>query len=204
MDNQCPIPHADPQCHHVVQAYAHRFSKGSFQCLILQVPPLAERPDLNFQQNTPTPTQDTNATIPNCSCQRCSDAQRGQPTWYLNEQQDPQYFGNPVASYVNQGVDNRVETALTAPTRLWAQFVPPQTAVIQDNVGYAPVPERASTPNVGLLWAPISNPSITEGRRRLAGRYLNDPGAYVRTIRLEPGPSGQFQVIIVLEMANVL
>ena len=44
------------------------------------------------------------------------------------------------------------------------------------------------------------DPSIAEGWRRLASYYLNNPDAYVSTIRLEPGPSGQFQVIITLEM----
>jgi len=46
--------------------------------------------------------------------------------------------------------------------------------------------------------------SIEERRRRLVGRYLNDPDVYVNTIRLEPGPSGELQVIITLGMADVL
>ena len=52
-------------------------------------PSIAERPDLN----APAPTQDTNATIPNCSCQWCSDAQRRQPTWYPIDERDTQQFG---------------------------------------------------------------------------------------------------------------
>ncbi|KAI9449384.1 hypothetical protein BJY52DRAFT_1192628 [Lactarius psammicola] len=122
------------------------------------------------------------------------------------EQQDPQNFGNTVAPYLNQdqNVDNRAETAMIAPNRAWGHFVPPQTVGIQDNFGYVPVPERAGPSNEGLLWAPILNASIAEGWRRLAGRYLNNPDAYVRVIRLEPGPSGQFQVVIVLEMASIL
>jgi hypothetical protein len=32
----------------------------------------------------------------------------------------------------------------------------------------------------------------------LARRYLNDPGSHVDTIRLEPGPSGGFRIVIVL------
>ena len=55
-----------------------------------------------------------------------------------------------------------------------------------------------------LIRVPILDPSIREGRRRLAGRYLNYPDAYVSTIRLEPGASGQLQVIITLEMVNHL
>ena len=47
--------------------------------------------------------------------------------------------------------------------------------------------------------------SIREGRRRLAGRYVNNPNAHVSTIRLEPSASasGQHQVIITLEMVNL-
>ena len=44
--------------------------------------------------------------------------------------------------------------------------------------------------------------SIREGRRRLAGRYLNSPDAYVSTIRLEPGASGRLQVVITVEVVN--
>ncbi|KAH9021735.1 hypothetical protein EDB85DRAFT_1999651 [Lactarius pseudohatsudake] len=191
MDDQWTIPtdsnpHKDPQGHHVVQAYA-RFPRS-------QVPPA--RPDPNFQPNTPTPAQGTYDTVPNCSCQRCSDAQRRQPTWYPIEQQDRQ---NAVAPYVNQdqGVNNHVETALIAPVRSQAQFAPPQAAEIQ-------VPERAGPFDMGLVPAPILNASIVEGRRRLAGHYINNPDAYVSVIRLEPGQSGRFQVIIVLEMPNIL
>ena len=72
--------------------------------------------------------------------------------------------------------------------------------MIQDNGSYAPFHEREGPPNMGLPRAQVIDVSIAEGRRRLAGRYLNNPGAYVSTIRLEPGPSGQFQVIITIEM----
>ena len=57
---------------------------------------------------------------------------------------------------------------------------------------------------MGLAWAPTLDASIAESRRRLASRYLINPEAYVSTIRLEPGPSGELQVIITLGMANVL
>lgn len=103
-----PRTDLDPQGHHVV-------------------PPTAARREPNFQPNTPTPAQDTNATVPNCSCQRCSDAQRRQQTWI--EQHDPQHFSNAVTPYVNQGVNNHVGTALIAPVRSQAQFAPPQAAV---------------------------------------------------------------------------
>jgi hypothetical protein len=57
---------------------------------------------------------------------------------------------------------------------------------------------------MGSHWAQALDTSIAESRRRLAGRYLNNPNAYVSTIRLEPGLSGQSQVIITLEMANIV
>ena len=65
-------------------------------------------------------------------------------------------------------------------------------------MGYAPVQERESPPNMGLARALTLDPSIAESRRRLADRYLNNPNVSVSTIRLEPGPFGELQVIITL------
>ena len=56
---------------------------------------------------------------------------------------------------------------------------------------------------MGLAQAPTLDASIAESRRRLAGHYLNNPGAYVSMIRLEPGPSRELQIIITLGMPNV-
>lgn len=53
-------------------------------------------------------------------------------------------------------------------------------------------------------WAQTPDVSIAESRRRLAGQYLNNPNAYVATIRLEPGLSGRFEVIITLEMTDIM
>ncbi|KAI9450799.1 hypothetical protein BJY52DRAFT_1226998 [Lactarius psammicola] len=187
MESQWTIPHAYPQHRHVT-------------------PPTAERPGPIFQPNAPTPGQAANATTPNCSCPWCSDVQRRPPTWYSVEQQHPRHFDNAVVPYVNQGqaVDNPVETALIEPHRMREQWVDPQAVGIQDNFSYASVRERAGPSNARLLQAPTLDVSIAEGRRRLAGHYLNNPDAYVSVIRLEPGAFGQFQVIITLEMANIL
>lgn len=57
---------------------------------------------------------------------------------------------------------------------------------------------------MGLPQAPTVETLIAECRRRLDGRYLNNPDVYVSMIHLEPSPSGQFQVIITVEMANIL
>ncbi|KAH8994109.1 hypothetical protein EDB86DRAFT_1283451 [Lactarius hatsudake] len=116
----------------------------------------------------------------------------------------PRNFGDVVAPYhVNQDqdvVDNR-DTAMVAPAHSRAQFAPPNTGRAQDN--YVPAQERAGPSNIGLLQAPTLDTSIAESRRRLASRYLNNADAHVSMIRLEPGASGQFQVIITLEMTNV-
>ncbi|KAH9021731.1 hypothetical protein EDB85DRAFT_1999613 [Lactarius pseudohatsudake] len=170
-----------------------------------QIPPTPEIPGPAFQPNMPAYQQGDDTTIQNCSCARCSGVQRAQatpPTWYPIGPQDPRHFNIPHVNQ-DQGGDNRVETALIAPDRAWTQFVPPQTARTQDNFGYAPIHERVGPSDMVLLRAPTFDTSIAESRRRLAGQYLNNPDAYVSIIRLEPGASGQFQVVITLEMPNV-
>ncbi|KAH9015045.1 hypothetical protein EDB85DRAFT_2156984 [Lactarius pseudohatsudake] len=93
-----------------------------------------------------------------------------------------------------------VSNAMIVPNRALAQFAPTQTSWVQDNYNYAPAHERTGPPNMGFPRTPMFDASITESQRHLAGRYLNNPDAYVSTIRLEPGPSGQFQVVITLDM----
>ena len=45
---------------------------------------------------------------------------------------------------------------------------------------------------------------VMESLRRLAGRYINNPESRVITVRLEPCPSGRFQVAIMVEIADIL
>ncbi|KAH9030012.1 hypothetical protein EDB84DRAFT_1495535 [Lactarius hengduanensis] len=187
MENQWPVPPTDPQYHH-------------------GIPPTTDRPGPAFQPNVPTYQRGEDNIVQNCSCPRCSEVQHtqaGPSTWYPVEQQDPRHFGNVGAPYhVNQDqdvVDNR-DTTMIAPAHLRAQFAPPNTGLAQDN--YVPGQERAGPSNIGLLQAPTLDTSIAESRRRLASRYLNNADAHVSMIRLEPGASGQFQVIITLEMIN--
>ncbi|KAI9436637.1 hypothetical protein H4582DRAFT_1962207 [Lactarius indigo] len=181
MESQRTIPSTDPERRHVI-------------------PPAAEHPGPIVQPNTPAPRQDANAATQNCPCPQCSDMQRGPQTVY--PQQHPRDYDNTFAPYVDQdkGVNNPVEAPMIGPHHMQEQWVAPEAV---DNFRYAPVQERAGPLNVGLLQAPILDASITESRRRLAGHFLNNPDAYVSLIRLEPGPSGQFQVIIMLEMANI-
>ncbi|KAF8265434.1 hypothetical protein EI94DRAFT_324890 [Lactarius quietus] len=151
----------------------------------------------------------TDAATQNCSCVWCSDVRPTQagPSNYPVEQQNPRNFGNASIPYPYQGQDvsNYAETAMIAPNRA-AHGAPVQTAVsrIQDNLGYAPVQGRGGPPNMEFPWAQTPDASIVEPRRRLAGRYLNNPDAYVSTIRVEPGPSGHFHVIITLEMTDIV
>jgi hypothetical protein len=78
-----------------------------------------------------------------------------------------------------------------------------------DSAGYAPPREAtASHPqahaNVGLDQTQVFDATVTEGLRRLAGRYVNDPDSLVNAVRLEPSPSGRFRIIIMLEIAGIL
>jgi len=71
------------------------------------------------------------------------------------------------------------------------------TQRIRNIFGNAPVHEP---PNMGFPRALTLDVSIAENGRRFAGRSLNDPDAYA--IRVEPGQSGQIQVIITFAMTR--
>ena len=78
----------------------------------------------------------------------------------------------------------------------------------QENAGYAPLheplgPLQVQT-NAALDEAQILDISVTESLRRIASRYINNPESLVNGVRLEPGPSGRFHVVIILEIANIL
>ena len=51
---------------------------------------------------------------------------------------------------------------------------------------------------------PTTRMSVADSLRRLADRYVNNPDSVVGVVRLEPGPSGGFQVVIILEVADLL
>ena len=51
---------------------------------------------------------------------------------------------------------------------------------------------------------PTIRMSVVDSLRRLADRYVNNPDAVVGVVRLEPGTSGGFQVVIILEVADLL
>lgn len=83
--------------------------------------------------------------------------------------------------------------------------------LLQENgetAGYAPLRgEVGHAPASRSVWhdqTPVPGMSVTEGLRNLAGRYLDSPDSRVKLVRLEMVPSGQFQVVIILEMAGTL
>ncbi len=56
-----------------------------------------------------------------------------------------------------------------------------------------------TAPNEGAF-----NLSIPERLRCLAGRYVDNPDSTVNGIHLESGPSGWFQVVIMIDIGDVL
>ena len=55
-----------------------------------------------------------------------------------------------------------------------------------------------------LYQTQIFDMSVMEGLRRLARRYVNSPESLVNVVRLEPSTSGRFQIVIILEVADIL
>jgi len=83
-----------------------------------------------------------------------------------------------------------------------------QLQLNQENADYAP-PHEAAGPLQVQSSAPrdqtqVFDMSVTDSLRHLAGRYVNNPQSLVNAIRLEPGPSGRFQVVIIVEIAGIL
>ncbi|KAI9458887.1 hypothetical protein BJY52DRAFT_402255 [Lactarius psammicola] len=58
-------------------------------------------------------------------------------------------------------------------------------------------------PGVWLHPAPPANIPPANDLRNLAGRYLNNPDTRVKTLRIDPGPGGRFEVWIALELADI-
>ena len=52
--------------------------------------------------------------------------------------------------------------------------------------------------------AQVLDMSVPKRLRRLAERYVNDPGSLVNGVHLEPGPGGRFQVVITVEIGDIL
>ncbi len=59
--------------------------------------------------------------------------------------------------------------------------------------------EVGTVPNEGAF-----DLSVPEHLRHLAGHYINNPDSTVNGIHLESGPSGQFQVVIMIDIGDIL
>ncbi|KAH9073030.1 hypothetical protein EDB83DRAFT_155158 [Lactarius deliciosus] len=58
-------------------------------------------------------------------------------------------------------------------------------------------------PGVQLHPAAPANMPPANRLRNLASHYLNNPDTHVNILRIEPRPSGRFEVLIVLELADI-
>jgi hypothetical protein len=68
--------------------------------------------------------------------------------------------------------------------------------------------EQADPPqdqsDAGTDQAQAFDMSVTEGLRRLARRYVDNPESLVDAVHLELGRSGRIRVVIVLETTDIL
>ncbi|KAH9060172.1 hypothetical protein EDB87DRAFT_1831596 [Lactarius vividus] len=157
--------------------------------------------------NTPTDRYGVNAVTERCACAECTGhAPNGPPTWYTTDRRD--WDSRPSGdTYINQdqGVSNPTGVPLTAPILAQMHFAAPG---VQEQANPAPSQATAGTPQTLAVVQPRQDPtigiSVAEGLRRLADRYVNNPASLVSVVRLEPGPSGGFQVVIILGMADLL
>ncbi|KAI0289539.1 hypothetical protein B0F90DRAFT_1793546 [Multifurca ochricompacta] len=94
------------------------------------------------------------------------------------------------------------------------QSIPVQAQVatpeLQGNGGFgyaphytAPVPTGAF-PNEWLHQAPVPSEPVAELLRQLASHYLHHPDSLVDMVRMEPGNTGRFKVVITLQLADIL
>ncbi|KAF8267627.1 hypothetical protein EI94DRAFT_1700869 [Lactarius quietus] len=153
--------------------------------------------------NAPTGRYVMNAFTEHCVCEECTNStSNGPPNWYTMYHQNWDRM-RPGDTYNNQGegVGNPTGTYLTAPTLTQTQFAAPG---VQERENHAPSQPTAALADAQPRQDPTTRITAEGGLRRLADRYINNPGALVSVVRLEPGPSGGFQVVIMVEIANIL
>ncbi|KAH8982176.1 hypothetical protein EDB86DRAFT_2972144 [Lactarius hatsudake] len=157
--------------------------------------------------NIPGVQYGVNAITEHCTCAECTgNAPNGLPTWYTADRQgwDSRPSGD---TYINQrqGVSIPTGAPLTAPVLAQMHFA---ASGVQEQAHPTLSQATAGTPQTLALVRPRQNPAIgisaAEGLRRLADRYINNPASLVSVVRLEPGPSGGFQVVIILGMVDLL
>ena len=131
-------------------------------------------------------------------------------------------------TYTNQGqgVSNPTEAFYTAPVLAQTQFAAPGPVVwahlfslpvylahivrqgVQDQNNPDPLQPAVENPPTLRPAQSRRDPkirmSVADGLRRLADRYVNNPDSVIGVVRLEPGPSGGFQVVIIVEVADLV
>ncbi|KAH9035345.1 hypothetical protein EDB85DRAFT_2214921 [Lactarius pseudohatsudake] len=152
-----------------------------------------------------------NSTTEHCPCVLCTGStSSGSQAWDTTAMQDwnTRPSGVSIDTHTNQGQDVSNPTGgapLTALVFAQTQFAAPG---VQQQDNHAPSQATAGTHQTLAVVQPRqgSNIRISEAEvlRRLADRYVNHTGSLVSVVRLEPGPSGGFQVVIMLEMADLL
>ncbi|KAH8978300.1 hypothetical protein EDB83DRAFT_1545512 [Lactarius deliciosus] len=157
--------------------------------------------------NAPSVQYGVNDITEHCVCAECTGrAPNGPPTSYTAHRQDwdSRPSSDPYTSQF-QGVSNLTGAPLTAPVLAQMHFAAPG---FQEQANPALSQATAGIPQTLAVVQPRQNPTIgisaAENLRRLADRYVNNPASLVSVVRLEPGPSGGFQVVIILGMADLL
>ncbi|KAI9442973.1 hypothetical protein H4582DRAFT_1921647 [Lactarius indigo] len=157
----------------------------------------------------PSDQYGVNAVAEHWACADCTGyTPNGPPTWYTADRLDwDSRSSGDTYNNQGQGVSNPTGAPLTAPVLAQIHFAAPG---VQEQANPAPLQAIAGTqaPQTMAVVQPRQNPtigiSVAEGLRRLADRYVNNPASLVSVVRLEPGPSGGFQVVVILEMADLL
>ncbi|KAI0306177.1 hypothetical protein B0F90DRAFT_971834 [Multifurca ochricompacta] len=84
------------------------------------------------------------------------------------------------------------------------QGIPVQAQVIAPDPQYTASVPTGVFPNEWPPQAPIPSEPAAELLRQLASRYLHHPDSLVHMVRMEPGNTGCFKVVITLQLADIL
>ncbi|KAH9065549.1 hypothetical protein EDB87DRAFT_853593 [Lactarius vividus] len=115
----------------------------------------------------------------------------GQYTYQMN----PNHIGYPSSR-------NAQNIILPGPSR-GEYYVPPTHEISDDGVRdrLLPMPDIADAFSRSVPESAPFGMSAVDGLKRLADRYLHDPGSQVNTLRMGPSPSdGRLRVVIVLDV----
>ncbi|KAF8267629.1 hypothetical protein EI94DRAFT_1801433 [Lactarius quietus] len=165
--------------------------------------------------NASTDRHSMNPATEKCTCEFCTGSTSNGPSisgWYTMDHQnwDRRPQGGTYTNNQGQSVSDPRVASLPQdfPVLSQTQFAAPGPEVQDPN---NPAPRKAAVNTPQPLAAvqpeqPRQDPAISDARglRRLADRYVNNPDSVIGMVHLEPGSSGGFQVIIILEVADLL